>query len=241
VRIYKFRAVDQEQTDLWMAKIQKVIKYANPALRKAYLLLGEIQTQKKSINCALPYEDNFITLTNTEVTIWSKKVKKTFEPDSFVVHAENSLKASCVVLKPNTSKLFVSFENIIYKVDLATRNLIGNSFKGHTQAVNCLLLLDIVMWSGSSDCTMRVWNQESGDCLQCLTTENIGSIMSLKLVGYSIWCGTKDGDIHIWDATKFTHTKQLNKLHTEGITTIELLYDRIVWTAGEDKSVCIWT
>jgi len=47
-----------------------------------------------------------------------------------------------------------------------------NVLKGHTHMVTCLLQCGDVLWSGSNDMTMRLWNIQTGECMQTIETES---------------------------------------------------------------------
>jgi len=44
--------------------------------------------------------------------------------------------------------------------------------KGHNDVVNCLLQCGDVLWSGSDDMTMKLWNIQTGECMQTIETES---------------------------------------------------------------------
>jgi len=243
-RIFRLKAKDVQEVESWVQKIQKVIKYANPALRKAYLLLGELQTNN-TVHVALPLSDIFVTIYNKDITIWGKKEgKKIFEPSKFSLAQEKlnviDTLPTAAIAKLDTNIIFIAICNIIFQIDIQLREIVDPKFTGHTQTINCLLVHENLLWSGSSDGTIRVWNIETGACNIILNESNTIPITTLRSVVFTVWSGSKDGLLNIWDSTNFKHKKQINKIHTGAVNASEILFGRIVWTASEDK-ICIWT
>ena len=58
--------------------------------------------------------------------------------------------------------------------------------------------------SGSQDCTIRVWNLETGECLRTLAGHT-GSVNCLDLLDNIIVSGSSDSTVRVWDL----HTGQL--------------------------------
>ena len=71
--------------------------------------------------------------------------------------------------------------------------------EGHTDAVSALVVCHGRIVSGSWDGSMRVWDVESGDCLQVLEghTDEIFSA-AFNYEGDTIITGSKDNTCRIW-------------------------------------------
>src|SRR5437879_4379118 len=51
---------------------------------------------------------------------------------------------------------------------------VERSFKGHSDGVFCLLQCGDILWSGSHDRTIRVWNLSSGVCWSEIQSTQLG-------------------------------------------------------------------
>ena len=75
-------------------------------------------------------------------------------------------------------------------------------------------------------------------CIQILATPSVG--YSLLPVGTSIWCGAEK-DIIIWDGYKYVQLRRLSNRQTDPVISLIIVWDRIIWSASLDKSICVWS
>jgi hypothetical protein len=70
--------------------------------------------------------------------------------------------------------------------------------RGHESWVNCLLLREPFVWSGSSDRSIRLWNAASGSCYKVFRAHT-GWVWCLAGVGPDrVWSGSGDKTIRVW-------------------------------------------
>lgn len=71
---------------------------------------------------------------------------------------------------------------------------------GHKGAVQCLLRIGPVLWSGGADGTLRFWRAASGESVGMVkdAVERGASILSLALVRGRVWACSTDGCIREW-------------------------------------------
>ena len=81
-------------------------------------------------------------------------------------------------------------------------------FHGHEDAVNCLLVQDGYLFSGSKDNTIRAWNMEHGECILTLGGGGPDQIheapitaMIGDIVAHRFWSADTNGIIHVWEST----------------------------------------
>ena len=73
---------------------------------------------------------------------------------------------------------------------------------GHTNAVNCICVLDIYLASGSTDKTIKIWDIRNGTCIDTLVghTGQVNAIISFSEAKERLICsGSNDKSIIIWN------------------------------------------
>ena len=133
---------------------------------------------------------------------------------------------------------------------------------GHTNIINEICIIDNRLWSCSSDESIRLWSTEvaffcflffsingsltivstmqSLQCLQVIKRE--APVYSITRVGPTIWCG-ENQIISVWnlEGNKKQPLRVLKNIHTDKIVCLLVVWDRIVWSASSDQSICIWS
>ena len=71
------------------------------------------------------------------------------------------------------------------------------TLQGHTDAVNCLLVHNNILYSGSGDNTIRVWSLDTNECITALQghTKWVGCLVVHNNILYS---GSWDNTIRAW-------------------------------------------
>ena len=98
---------------------------------------------------------------------------------------------------------------------------------GHTNSVTCLLSVNNeIISSGSKDCNLRLWNRNTGECLNVLKGHT-GSIEHLVLMSNTnkIVSGSMDKLIKIWDVLSGSCLNTL-KGHVSSLTNLLWLENR---------------
>jgi WD40 repeat protein len=81
-------------------------------------------------------------------------------------------------------------------------------FEGHIRAVTCLLFVDKFLWSGSMDCTIRVWDISESKCVGTLNAASNGGhteavcclcLFSMPDGQPCIASGGMDNELKLWD------------------------------------------
>ena len=79
-----------------------------------------------------------------------------------------------------------------------TRTTAKRELKGHEQTVNCLLADQGVLYSGSTDKTIHVWNVQTGKPTMILRGHQ-GAVLSLWISDELLFSSSADGSIRSWN------------------------------------------
>jgi WD40 repeat protein len=104
-----------------------------------------------------------------------------------------------------------------------------NRLQGHTGAIQALIELMVhsvaLLATGSTDCTVRVWSQASGDCLHIFHghTKMVHVLQAhTSTIPGQFFSGSRDGTVRLWDL-ETGDSKQAFNMSTDEVTAIESL------------------
>ncbi|KAG9242978.1 WD40-repeat-containing domain protein [Calycina marina] len=130
------------------------------------------------------------------------------------------------------------------------RYLVGKNWKhgrcrttvleGHTNGVMCVQFDDNIIATGSYDCTIKIWDSETGILLRTLTghTECVRAIQ-FEVSGLLI-SGSVDNTIRIWNWKTGDCVRVLNG-HTGKVIGLHYVgAPRLLASGSEDKSIIVW-
>lgn len=118
------------------------------------------------------------------------------------------------------------------------------TLKGHTDGVMCLQFSESlshpafpVLISGSYDRTVRVWNLETGEELQCMKGHT-RAVRALQFDEVKLITGSMDCTIKVWDWRRGKCIRTLNG-HSEGVVCLN--FDTNVLASGSvDSTIKVW-
>ncbi|KAH9483781.1 putative E3 ubiquitin ligase complex SCF subunit sconB [Psilocybe cubensis] len=118
------------------------------------------------------------------------------------------------------------------------------TLKGHTDGVMCLQFNETlshpafpVLITGSYDRTVRVWNMETGQELQCMKGHT-RAIRALQFDEVKLITGSMDCSIKVWDWRRGKCIRTLNG-HSEGVVCLN--FDTNVLASGSvDSTIKVW-
>ena len=111
---------------------------------------------------------------------------------------------------------------------------------GHINWVNCVAVLsDGRVVSGSWDCTLRVWDAATGQCLQTLEGHTNVVTCVTDLQDRWVVSGSRDGTLRVWDVATGQCLQTL-KGHTNWVNCVSVLPDGRVVSGSYDNTVRVW-
>ncbi|CAB38691.2 U5 snRNP complex subunit Spf38 [Schizosaccharomyces pombe] len=99
--------------------------------------------------------------------------------------------------------------------------------KGHAGVVNALDVLKVgseLLTSVSDDCTMKVWDSRSKDCIKTIEEKYPLTAVAIAQQGTQVFIGGIDGAIKIWDLRN-NHCSHVLKGHKDIITSLAISKD----------------
>ena len=137
----------------------------------------------------------------------------------FAIHSSKNIDRECCIL--NNDKVFT----------------------GHTDWVRCVCLSkdDLMLISGSTDKTIRIWDIESGECIQKLEGHTGGvRCLCISNDGAQIISGSEDKSLRIWDLQTGSPIRILLG-HENWVTSLCTLPNtRLIVSCSSDKTVRVW-
>jgi WD40 repeat protein len=120
-------------------------------------------------------------------------------------------------------------------IDTTTGKIVNLVETKNTSRIRCIT--DVgdhhQVWAGSHDKRVYVYDYESKAFIQLLKSHN-ASIRCIQKVGDTVWSGSTDGCVCIWDtSTPIKHIKQI-QCHTRGVNAL-CLSGNYVWSGSDDK------
>ena len=112
-------------------------------------------------------------------------------------------------------------------------------FSGHNNYVRCLHAEGALLFSGSDDCTIRVWNVTNGQEISRSTFHKKSGVTTLTRVGPNMWSGDTSGDIIVWRLQTMREDHILRE-HSGRITALKKVGRSRVYSAAADRLVCVW-
>jgi WD40 repeat protein len=112
--------------------------------------------------------------------------------------------------------------------------------QGHTRQVNALAILpDSKLASGSTDCTVRVWDTRDGTCLLTLSGHSKPVHALAALPGGHLASGANDKTVVMWDLVSGTRVRTLTG-HSACVLALASLSGNQLASGSEDYTICVW-
>jgi WD40 repeat protein len=110
----------------------------------------------------------------------------------------------------------------------------------HQDRINSLFFLDATRAvSGSWDSSLRLWDTDSGKCLQTLQGFYAEITAAIALPGQRVACAGPDRNVRLWDLRDGLRPTLLSA-HRDRVTALASLPDGGFLSGGEDKQLLRW-
>lgn len=116
---------------------------------------------------------------------------------------------------------------------------------GHSNGIECLLNISnskIISGAGFGDKTIKVWNIETGQCLDTFLDMDKGGIFSLCLQNGSsdvLITGGGYGSIKFTNMQTGERIKTING-HSSKVVILKILQNDVLLSSSEDKIIKVW-
>jgi len=116
---------------------------------------------------------------------------------------------------------------------------------GHTDIIRLLIKLDDNRFaSASDDCTINIWNFQTGKKVFQLQGHTRPITCLLLLDRHTLVSGSSDKSIRLWDLATGTCVHRLSPAHTGSVQCLALLEQEegpaMFCSGGNDQELCIW-
>lgn len=110
------------------------------------------------------------------------------------------------------------------------------TFKGHTNGVNCLQFDEQILVTGSYDATVKIWDIKTGQEIRTLTGHTQG-IRCLQFDDSKLITGSLDNSIKVWNWRTGQLIKTLN-VHSKGVIGLHMA-DKLLASGSSDNTIVV--
>jgi WD40 repeat protein len=128
----------------------------------------------------------------------------------------------------------------------AATNKMFTALRGHTSSINALAYRwdkgaspRHILFSGSGDETIRVWDVEQGNCIQELEKSHSGYVSSLLVVDDYLISGSFDRTMCLWNVHRRSLIKSI-KAHAHCVNSLFLHDSGVVLSSSWDGHIRLW-
>ncbi|KAF2122642.1 WD40-repeat-containing domain protein, partial [Lophiotrema nucula] len=132
---------------------------------------------------------------------------------------------------------------------LATQRLAHPPLESHTAAVLCVAVHEAknLLFSGSVDKRMIVWDMESWDCVRVVEDAHEESVLSIAASEKFVVTASQDKTVKVWDIEHLARTDSSSIVtpmrcltgHAAAVNALALTSDNIITGSG-DRTIRIW-
>ena len=109
----------------------------------------------------------------------------------------------------------------------------------HTRAITAMCFYNTRIYTGSLDCTVRVWELEEHDCVKCLEGHK-GAISCVDADAFKIVSASSDLQIRIWSALSPFRCLQIVIGHQRSVLCVHKPSGSMFATGSSDCEVKVW-
>merc|ERR1712137_417731 len=134
--------------------------------------------------------------------------------------------------------LWVAAGKSILRVRSSNNKIANVLSQRHTQTVNGLLLVGSQVWAAADD-GISCWDVTTCRFLSYVTTRPKFTWTCLIETNQSVWVGTGQGSIFIFDKQSKEEQQQLQH-HNSAVTCMTSVVGGLVWSCSSTSEICIW-
>lgn len=229
-RLYSFQARTEEEMSGWVQDINKVITRFSetPTCQEALRKLAP----NRPISAILQVDSRLVVATDASVRIVDQMLR-----GKEVVAIGDEGSGNIVALIDMGGCAWAALGSDIVTFTLQNFRKGETLSRKHEGMITCLVPQPGGRaWSGDDKGLLVEWN-EAGQPLRSLTAEAPSPWRTLLALDEEVWCGSDTGLV-IYNCETLEEKKRLEQ-HTTGTTCITQVFN-LVWSAGKDRTVCIW-
>lgn len=117
------------------------------------------------------------------------------------------------------------------------REFVRRVLKGHRGDVKCLQFKNKEIFSGSDDCTIRIWDMETGKS-KCVLNPDLGGVFALKYDDDIILAGGSQARIGVYSKATYEPLKTLSG-HVDWVTCLDMNGGKVV-SGSHDTFLKLW-
>ncbi|TAQ85736.1 hypothetical protein B7494_g5929 [Chlorociboria aeruginascens] len=110
-------------------------------------------------------------------------------------------------------------------------------FRGHSNGVMCLQFDDHILATGSYDCSIKIWDIETGECLRTLRGHTLG-IRALQFDDTKLISGSLDRTLKVWN-WRTGECMSTYSGHSDGVIGLHFA-GNLLASGSVDHSIKIW-
>eukprot|EP01113_Clastostelium_recurvatum_P042568 TRINITY_DN6904_c0_g1_i2.p1 TRINITY_DN6904_c0_g1~~TRINITY_DN6904_c0_g1_i2.p1 ORF type:complete len:113 (-),score=15.94 TRINITY_DN6904_c0_g1_i2:78-416(-) len=110
------------------------------------------------------------------------------------------------------------------------------TLSGHSDQVRALVVADGKLFSGSYDCSVKVWDLNTHECLHTIRLYN--EVFGIGAAAGYLFTGDENGAIKIWDLVSYTCLHTLSE-HNGSVYAFATAGSKLL-SASSDTTIKIW-
>ena len=168
--------------------------------------------------CCLASNDSFVA------SLWNLFLHKDF-PNSYTATTSAT----------ENFTFYKNLKNAVHNIKAGKYRLL--TLNGHRGGVECMMLRDGTLISGSEDDTIKIWNLSSGKALQTLNGHQ-AAITCITTLDNNLISGSEDDTIKIWNLS--TGKELLTLSEDQGVITCMVTLDGKLIVGLRNGAIKIW-
>ncbi|MBW4507807.1 MAG: pentapeptide repeat-containing protein [Scytonematopsis contorta HA4267-MV1] len=124
--------------------------------------------------------------------------------------------------------------------DVQTNNIIF-TLVGHTNFIKTIVFQTNgeMLASGGWDCTIRLWNSQTGDEIKTFSTYSVIKSLAFNPITTILASGHRDGTIKLWDIKTMEEIHSF-KAHKDDVEALEFSPNGNYLASNDENMICLW-